>query len=333
MKLNPTQQLDYENEISSLFKHYPIELIQASLLPLLPNNAVFNIESLNIKQLFYLELNTIMQRCLFAYHHNNSYPEPIEEEKINLKNIQAIVKMLKEVIPISYIFCNTPSQEHCNLTIVLDQYLYQPLEQAESLVKFTLHNHLNISCKLFTYGTMTDLIRNGHFYYGNFCVKENCIYQRNDRFNLPVSNTDLLATSKTQAIANFKQHSHKANNFFMGAQHFLIEKEYEMAAFMLQQACEFTFNSVLVAFMDKPIRSHDLLTLRKQASHYLPKIIGSLHDKPKKEVQLLSQIQGAYIKARYDEHYQITTEQLMVLITATQQFTQRVQFAFEELIN
>jgi HEPN domain-containing protein len=331
MKPNSIQILDYEHELNSVFKHYPAELIEASLLPLLPNTVAFIPEELTITQLFYQELNTVIQRCLLTYHQHHSYPEPAQETTINLKNTQAIVKMLKEVIPVGYIFCNNPSQEHCSLTIVLDQYLYQSLEEAQSLINFVLLSHRNISCKLFTYGTMVDLISNGHFYYSNFCVLANCIYQRSNSFNFIKPNPVLLTSTKLNAIANFKQHNNKANNFFLAAQHFLLCEEYGMATFMLQQTCEFTFNAILIALKGKSTKSHNLLILRKQASHYLPQLIGLFHHKPKKEICILNQIQDAYIKARYDEHYRIDPEQLVILITATKQFIHGVQVIFEEL--
>lgn len=332
MKFNPIQLLDYEHELNSVFKHYPVELIEASLLSLIPNATTFIPEELTITQLFYHELNDSIQRCLLSYQQHYSYPEPAKSETTNLKNIHAIVKMLKEIIPVGYIFCNNPGQDHCSLTIVLDQYLYQPLKEAEGLVNFVLLGQLNISCKLFTYGTMVNLIHHGHFYYNKLCVQTNCIYQRTPSFNLTAPEPILLAAVELQAIANFRLYSNKANNFFAGAERFFLHKEYGMSAFMLQQACEFTFNGILIIFKGKSIKSHDLLTLRKQASHYLPKLIGLFHYKPKKEIHIISHIQEAYVKARYDEHYQITSEQLMKLITATKQFICGVQVAFDELI-
>lgn len=332
MKFNPIQLLDYEHEFNSIFKHYPIELIEASLLSLIPNATTFVPEELTITQLFYQELNVSIQRCLHSYQQHFSYPEPAKDETTNLKSIYTIVKMLKEIIPLGYIFCNNPDQDHCSLTIVLDQYLYQPLKEAESLVNFVLLGHLNISCRLFTYGTMTDLIRHGHFYYGKLCVQANCIYQRTPNFNLTIPDPVLLAAAESQAITNFSLYKNKANNFFAGAERFFLHQEYAMSAFMLQQACEFTFNGILIVFKGKSIKSHDLLTLRKQASHYLPKLIGLFHYKPKKEGLIISQIQEAYIKARYDEHYQLTSEPLMTLITATKQFMGGVQATFDELI-
>ena len=330
MKLNLIQLFDYEQELNSLFKYYPVELIEASLSAFAFNKTTFIPEELTITQLFQQELKVSMQRCLFNYLQNYNYPEPVLEEEVNLKNIQSVIKILTAFIPIGYIFCSNPKQNNCSLTIVLDQYHYKPIEEVESLVNFALKSNHNFRCNVFTYGTMVDRIRSGHLYYSNLCISTNCIYQSNPSFNLPIADPALLATTKLKALVNYGLYHSKADHFFTGAEQFFKNKQYAMAAFMLQQACEFTFNGILTVLIGKSIKSHDLLMLHKQASHYLPQLVGLIHHKPKKEMQILTQIQEAYVKARYDENYQISEEELVKLFTATKQLLHCVKIILNE---
>lgn len=330
MKTNSIHLLDYEHELNSVFRHYPLELIEASLATLEIDKKTFVLEELNISQLCMQELKNSIQHCLnnFQLHHN--YPEPIIAEEINLKNLKSLVKLLTGFIPIGYIFCNHHKQNNYWLTIVLDQYLYKPLEEVQNLVNFALKNHSNFSCAIFTYGTMVDCINNAHFYYSNLCIEKYCIYQSQPNFILGSPNPTLLAAAKLKAKANFKLYYRKSNIFLNSAKDFFTQNEYAMSAFMLQQACEFSFNGIITTFKGKTIKSHDLLILRKHASHYLPSLIGLFHDHPKKEIKILSQIQEAYINARYDEYYEISSEDLIILLTASQKFIKNVKVIFEE---
>lgn len=333
MKINSIHILDYENELTSVFRHYPLELIEASLSALALNTTAFVLEELTITQLCMQDLKNSIQRCLLNFQQHHNYPEPIIAEEINLKNLQSLVKLFTGFIPIDYIFCNHYKQNNYWLTIVLDQYLYKPLEEVQNLVNFALKNHSNFSCAIFTYGTMVDYINNAHFYYSNLCIEKNCIYQSQPNFILGTPNPTLLAATKLKAKKNFKLYYRKANIFLNSAKDFFTQNEYAMSAFMLQQACEFSFNGIITTFKGKTIKSHDLLILRKHASHYLPSLIGLFHDHPKKEIKILSQIQEAYINARYDEQYQISCEELIVLLTATKKFINDIQFIFKEQFN
>ncbi|TKC10420.1 HEPN domain-containing protein [Pedobacter polaris] len=322
--------LDYEKELNSLFRYYPTELIESSLLPLLPPDDEIN-EHMSITHLFYAELNYITQRCLASYQQNYK-DEEFDEENYTLKDLSAIVKILKEIIPVGYIFYHCASTNNCSLTIVLDQYLYKPLDDIQSLVNFTLLAYPNISCAIHAYSTMANMITQCHFYYATLCIRANCIYQRSTDFMLPKPNLIYLAENQLKTKTEFKHHTQKATNFFEGAKSFLDNQEHGMAAFMLQQACEFSLRSLIVAFKGKDFRSHELLVLRKHALHYCPGLMGLFNPIQRKELHLFTILEEAYIKARYESTYQIDELLLTTLFNATANLIIGVQQLFEEWV-
>ncbi len=121
---------------------------------------------------------------------------------------------------------------------------------------------------------------------------------------------------------------HKAATFLNGARQFANESESTIAAFMLQQACELTYRSLLLAFRGKDIKCHDLALLRKHLSHFVPTIIGVFHQNEKEELKILTAIQEAYINSRYNHTYKIALEELVESISASNNLIKTAQEIF-----
>lgn len=332
MKFKEVSTLNIRQEFNSLFGYYPYELVEAALLPLLAKETDYCIdEPMNITHIFYAELNDIVQRSLIAYHQTHIYHEK-QLVNENLKELSNIIHTLKEIIPISYIFCKNPEHDYASLTLVLKQHEYKPFNEIQNALSFGLAAYPKITCLVHAYNTMQDLISSGHFYFADLCNSTNCIYQNGNEPALFTTNFNALAESRLQATIVFKQNSHKASNFFAGAKHYIKRRENAMGTFMLQQACEFAYRSLIVAFKDKDIKSHDLIVLRKHVANYEPKIIGSFCPKIKKEVRLLTLLQEAYVKARYDHSFEIDGTQTMVLMNLTDNLIKGVHTLFNQYL-
>lgn len=327
MKFNQIHKPNFEQDMNSLFNYYPTELIEAALLPLLAKENDYCIdEPMNITHVFYAELNDIIQRCLLQ-----SQQTKLKHNK-NSTDITAIIQLLTTLVPVAYIFCKHPNHTCANLHIVLDQHHYKPFDEIEKAANFSLLAYPKITCTVHAYGTITDRINKGHFYYSNLCVQKNCIYQRKINFDLPLSPAHLWAKNKIYTMSIFTHYIDKAFTFLTGAQRFLKNNETTTSAFMLQQACEFAYRSLIIAFKAKEIKSHDLILLRSNISIYEPQIIGLFHTKIKKEISLLTLLNEAYVKARYDFGYQIGGDQLAVLNDATTNLIEGVKQLFEQYL-
>lgn len=313
MKFNQICQANFERDMNILFDYYPAELIEAALLPLLAKENDYCIdEPMNITHVFYAELNDIIQRCLLQN----------QQRKLNYQNdvskrLTLIIHTLTAIIPVAYIFCKHPGHIYANLHVVLDQYQYKSFNELEKAVNFSLLAYPKITCTIHAYSTIYDKMIKGHLYYSNLCSTENCIYQQHTDFHLPKPPIQLLAANRLCTLDIFNQYNDKAFAFFRGAQRFRNNNENTMAAFMLQQTCEFAYRSLVIAFNGKDIKSHDLTELRKHVAIYEPQIMGLFNSKIKKETSLLTLLNETYVKARYDLDYQIGDPELTVLIAAT----------------
>lgn len=256
--------------------------------------------------------------------HNLEIQNPIQ----NGKSITAVIEFLKEVIPTAYIFCNCASTLRTDLIMVMDQYKYKSFDQIMSLLDFTLLGHKNINCTVYTYGTIHEFLSNGHLYFSALCTPENCVYKSTAKFTLPLPNPKKCIEIIDKATSLFDQNIQKAITFFSVARQLANESESTISGFMLQQACELTYRSLLLSLRGKQVKCHDLVVLRKHLSHFVPTIIGIFDENEEEEVALLTSIQEAYIKSRYDQTYKISLNELENSIIAANKLIRSAQEIF-----
>ncbi len=268
------------------------------------------------------------------YHHttnlaigNPSHPFSAAN---NHNNIHTVVNFLKEVIPSSYIFCNTTSVYRTDLIIVMDQYQYRPLDEVVTLLDFAILGQKNINCTVYTYATIYEFLAKGHLYFSSVCTPNNCIYQSKPGFTLPLLDQEKCKMLIENAKELFEQNMQKAITFFRAACKCVSESESTISAFMLQQACELSYRSLLLALRGKQVKCHDLVVLRKHLIHFVPTLIGILNQDENEEIGLLTRIQEAYIKSRYDQSYKISFDELNAAITASEKLIRCVQEIFND---
>jgi HEPN domain-containing protein len=308
------QRKDCEFQLTNFFNYYPIELIEDKIFKLFESVIPHPLESVenyavNTNYLFYEELNLVLKNCKLLLGRKNKLND-------DAHSIEAIVLFIKEVLPISYIFCTSLSPHRTDLIIVMDQHRHKKFEEAYTLLNFALLGHENINCTVYTYGTIYDLLTKGHLYFSAICIAENCIYHSSPSFNLPNITQTKCNELITKSSLLFHQNIHKAITFFNGARQFANERERTIAAFMLQQACELTYRSLLLSLKGKDIKCHELVILRKHLSHFAPTILGVFNENEEEEVDILTSIQEAYINSRYNQTYQINLEELNKSISA-----------------
>ena len=309
------QRTDCESQLTNFFNYYPIELIEDKIFKLLESVMPHPLESeenyaMNTNYLFYEELSLVLKNCKLLLGRKNKLDD-------NAERIETVVSFIKEVLPISYIFCSSLSPSRIDLIIVMDQHRHKKFEDAYTLLNFAILGHENINCTVYTYGTIYDLLTKGHLYFSAICIAENCLYQSTPDFTLPILSQTKCKELIAKSSPLFHQNIQKAITFFNGARQFANEKECTIAAFMLQQACELTYRSLLLSLKGKDIKCHDLVVLRKHLSHFAPTVLGVFNEKEEEELKILTSIQEAYIDSRYKQTYQVTLEELTKSIAAS----------------
>ncbi len=116
-----------------------------------------------------------------------------------------------------------------------------------------------------------------------------------------------------QAKADFKQWFESANDFYLGYEFYFGEQKYKKAAFLLHQAAESFYGTVLLVYTNYKPKTHDLDTLRRLAANHDPAFFTVFPLRTKQERDRFDLLRQAYVGARYHDDYKITPQELKYL--------------------
>ncbi len=115
----------------------------------------------------------------------------------------------------------------------------------------------------------------------------------------------------------FKYWFEKAEDFYDHFSFDIQKERYSLAAFMLHQAVENYYNTLSLVFTDYKPKTHDLDELRTRAIKINATIQGIFPKKTKEEKRIFELLRRAYVDARYNKNYKITSEELRYLDVQT----------------
>ncbi len=155
-------------------------------------------------------------------------------------------------------------------------------------------------------------------YFFNDIAKEGIVLYNSDKFTLEEPQNLTPAEAQQKAKDYYNQWFKSANMFFLDFSTNLERGKadsdfYYNAAFMLHQATERYYTTILLVFTDYRPKEHDLARLEKQAINCNKQL--DVFPKTTKEEQILfGLLQKAYIDSRYKmDEYQITQQNLEYL--------------------
>lgn len=150
-------------------------------------------------------------------------------------------------------------------------------------------------------------------YFFNDIAKEGIVLYTSERFTLEEPK-DLSPTEAQQKAQDYyKQWFTSANDFFKHYQYAMNDKSYNNAAFMLHQATERFYTTILLVYTDYRPKEHDLARLEKQAINCNSRF-NVFPKTTKTERDLFTLLKKAYIDSRYKmDEYQITQQDLAYL--------------------
>lgn len=115
------------------------------------------------------------------------------------------------------------------------------------------------------------------------------------------------------AQENYEQWFPKAVGFFRVFKMCLEEQLYNQAAFILHQATENFYNTILLVFTHYKPKVHDLKVLRMMANTVDTRFLKVFPLTTPEEKRLFELLREAYVGARYKKGYKITEEELLWL--------------------
>jgi HEPN domain-containing protein len=123
-----------------------------------------------------------------------------------------------------------------------------------------------------------------------------------------------LANIKAVAQKDFERWGLQAKAFFRSALFNQQHKERKVAAFLLHQAAEHTYQAILLAFTGYKPSTHNLDKLRRYTNRFSVELALLFPRHNKEEEELFKLLLHAYVDARYKEDYCISEEELNLLI-------------------
>uniref|UniRef100_UPI0035CC8EA3 HEPN domain-containing protein n=1 Tax=uncultured Sphingomonas sp. TaxID=158754 RepID=UPI0035CC8EA3 len=206
----------------------------------------------------------------------------------------------------------------------LDERLIRELSVTKTLrtpVNFIVH----------TLQEVNDGLAQGRYFFMDVARDGIALYQSDDSsFHQPQPKTPEQALDMAKEY--FEDWFGSAREFFDNFMFNLKQQRWNNAAFQLHQATERYYHGVLLVCAFYTPHVHNLDFLRTQAERLDPRLIEVWPRETRADRARFEKLKGAYIKARYSKHYQITEEELAWLGDRVEALGHVVQVICEEHI-
>ncbi|KIJ88596.1 HEPN domain-containing protein [Rickettsia asembonensis] len=106
----------------------------------------------------------------------------------------------------------------------------------------------------------------------------------------------------------------KGRGFLLGANDFLQRNQNSIAAFLLHQATESFYSSILLVFSNYKPKLHDIEELGGRVANYNSELWEVFPQANEEQKECFELLKKAYVDARYNKNYRISKEQLLYLI-------------------
>jgi uncharacterized protein len=172
-------------------------------------------------------------------------------------------------------------------------------------------------------------LRKGQYFFSDIKKEGVCLYN-SERFELAEEKELTSKEYKRLAEEDFEYYFERAISFFCNYEFNLHRQDYRMSAFMLHQATENLYGALLLVLTRYKPSTHDLEKLSKRVASIKPEILTVFPQGSEEEKHRFELLREAYVNARYNKNYIITSEELTwlsqrvkVLQKMTEEFCKR----------
>ena len=153
----------------------------------------------------------------------------------------------------------------------------------------------------------------GRYFYTQI-KREGVILYDSGRFKLARCRRLNYKEIKQQAQEYFDEKYERGNVFLEGALFYRHNGNYKMASFMMHQACENYFYAIRLSYTMRNSKQHNLDKLLSSVKKYSDDLIKIFPRNTKEEDRLFELIRIAYIEARYNPNFSVTSDDIEALI-------------------
>jgi len=172
-------------------------------------------------------------------------------------------------------------------------------------------------------------LRGGHIFYSAVCTDGFLVYD-NRRLPLPEKAPIDISTIKVNARNIFNDAFQNAKSYLDGAEYFATSNQYKQAAFLLHQATEHAIRALLASLTSLTTYGHNLKSLIRYSSFCAPGLDAIFPKNTDEEKESFNLLNTAYVAARYNPSYEISQEQVMLLLERVYSILTQTEQSFEE---
>jgi predicted nucleotidyltransferase/HEPN domain-containing protein len=156
---------------------------------------------------------------------------------------------------------------------------------------------------------VNDALAHGRYFFMDIASDGIALYQSDDtELHTPKPKTPKQALAMAKEY--FEEWFPAAADFKESADHLISKGRYKRAAFLLHQAAEQLYHTVLLTICSYTPHVHNLDYLRSQAERLDRRLFYVWPRDTRKERAMFEKLKDAYVKARYSKHYRISQEEL-----------------------
>lgn len=213
------------------------------------------------------------------------------------------------------------AKQYLNLIVLLPDHSTAPIREYEPILQLAQHCAVPVHCSFHRVHTVADRIRNGHPFYCRYLVPQNLVYSHGP-LTLPQTGALTLKQARLELRRRFTVSFRKAIHFDRSARslHELAPEDPAVVTFMLHQAVELGYRSVLESLNGYCRKTHRIRRLRTQTFRCAPVLGDFFPDDTDDERMLLDTLESAYLDARYRNDFRIDDQMLDVLLERVPQF-------------
>ncbi len=180
--------------------------------------------------------------------------------------------------------------------------------------------------------TLNNELKKGRYFYSDI-QKEGIILYDSKRFELVKSIQLTPDERKEEAELHFERWSNSSIEFYDDYQVNFEKKRYRHAAFLLHQAAERLFTTVLLVYTGYKPKIHDLEKLNRQVINQHHSFVAVFPQSTELEKQNFNLLKRAYIDSRYDmDNFHVTKVQLEWLAERVEKLKELTQKNCQEKI-
>jgi uncharacterized protein len=171
------------------------------------------------------------------------------------------------------------------------------------------------------------------FYFFSDIKKEGIVIYDSGQYHLAEPKERTLAERKAHAQAWFEQWFDSSTRFYRLFELGLGEGSLKEAAFLLHQATERFYHCVLLVLTAYKPKIHNLEDLGKRAGDLHPALRNVFPRGTPEEDRLFKLLKRAYVDARYDPKFAITSEELAAIAAHVRELRSRVEMVCQERLD